>query len=214
MKNIAIYGAGGFGREVACLLNWINDVTPTWNLIGFFDDGKQEGESVSHFGKVLGGMQSLNAYRESLSVVFAIGKVGVVKKLYESVTNEKIEYPNIIAPDFTVRDPYSFKIGRGNIIQGRSSLTCDVAIGDFNVFNGAVNMGHDIVIGNYNVIMPGVRISGGVTIGDSNFFGVGSIVLQQLSISNNVKLAAGSVLMTKPRDNSLYLGVPAKLMKL
>ena len=62
--------------------------------------------------------------------------------------------------------------------------------------------------------MYGVRISGEVTIGNDNFFGVGSIVLQQLSINNNVKLAAGSVLMTKPKDNSLYLGVPAKLMKL
>ena len=214
MKNIAIYGAGGFGREVACLIQWINDVSPTWNLIGFFDDGKQKGEVVSHFGRIIGGLQELNAYEEELSIVFAIGKVGVVKKLHKAVINDKVKYPNIIAPDFIVRDPYSFKIGKGNIIQGRSSLTCDVTIGDFNVFNGAVNMGHDISIGNYNVIMPGVRISGEVTIGNDNFFGVGSVVLQELSINNNVKLAAGSVLMTKPKDNSLYLGVPAKLMKL
>ena len=39
MKKIAIYGAGGFGREVACLLNKINEVEPTWDLVGFFDDG-------------------------------------------------------------------------------------------------------------------------------------------------------------------------------
>jgi len=32
MKDIAIYGAGGFGREVACLINKINEVNPTWNL--------------------------------------------------------------------------------------------------------------------------------------------------------------------------------------
>lgn len=214
MKDIAIYGAGGFGREVACLLNWINDVSPTWNLIGFFDDGKAIGEQVSHFGKILGGMAELNAYEKDLSVVFAVGNGEVIKKLHDAVENEKIEYPNIIAPDFIVRDPLSFRIGKGNIIQGRSSLTCDVSIGDFNVFNGAVNMGHDIKIGNYNTIMPGVRISGEVTIGDDNFLGVGSIVLQQLSINHKVRLAAGSVLMTKPKDDSLYIGVPAKLMRL
>ena len=38
MKDIAIYGAGGFGREVACLLRRINEQAPKWNLIGFFDD--------------------------------------------------------------------------------------------------------------------------------------------------------------------------------
>ena len=43
MRDIAIYGAGGFGREIACLIKEINGVEPTWNLIGFFDDGKEFG---------------------------------------------------------------------------------------------------------------------------------------------------------------------------
>ena len=38
MKDIAIYGAGGFGREVACLIKRINEKAPTWNFIGFFDN--------------------------------------------------------------------------------------------------------------------------------------------------------------------------------
>ena len=58
MKKIAIYGAGGFGREVACLLNKINEVKLTWELIGFFDDGLAIGTEVSHFGNVLG--ESMN----------------------------------------------------------------------------------------------------------------------------------------------------------
>ena len=58
--------------------------------------------------------------------------------------------------------------------------------------------------------MPATRISGEVTIGELNFFGVGSIVLQQLKIGNNVRVGAGSVLMTKPKDGNLYIGVPAK----
>ncbi len=37
MKDIAIYGAGGFGREVACLIKQINDSleNPRWNFIVF-----------------------------------------------------------------------------------------------------------------------------------------------------------------------------------
>lgn len=35
MKKIAVYGAGGFGREVACMLRHINNITPTWDLVGF-----------------------------------------------------------------------------------------------------------------------------------------------------------------------------------
>mgnify|MGYP003321408090 FL=1 len=49
--------------------------------------------------------------------------------------------------------------------------------------------------------------------GDGNFFGVGSIVLQQIKIGDNIRLGAGSVLMTKPKNGELYIGNPAKRMK-
>lgn len=58
--------------------------------------------------------------------------------------------------------------------------------------------------------MPAVRVSGEVKVGDGNFFGVGSIILQQITIKNKTRLAAGSVLMTKPKEGELYIGVPAK----
>ena len=53
MKDIAIFGAGGFGREVACLIRIINESAsePKWNLIGFFDDNPElKGKMISHFG--------------------------------------------------------------------------------------------------------------------------------------------------------------------
>ncbi len=213
MKDIAIFGAGGFGREVACLIRIINEVEPTWNLIGFFDDGKPEGTEVSHFGRVLGGVDALNAYDKDLAVVIAIGNASVVRKIVEKVDNSCIDFPNLIHPSFIVTDPETFVIGRGNIIQRGCVVTCDVSIGDFNILNGAISCGHDVKLGSYNTLMPAVRISGEVTIGDGNFFGVGSIVLQQIKIGNNVRIGAGAVLMTKPKDGNLYLGNPAKIFK-
>lgn len=59
VKDIAIFGAGGFGREVACLLRKINAVEPTWNFIGFYDDGLEKGSHVD-YGEILGGIADLN----------------------------------------------------------------------------------------------------------------------------------------------------------
>ena len=211
MKEIAIFGAGGFGREVACLIKRINEKEPTWNLIGFFDDNvAMKGQPVSHFGICLGGTDALIAWEKPLAVVMAIGNSIVVKKIVERITNPNIEFPNLIHPNFTISDPETFNIGRGNIIQSNCTVTCNVSIGDFNIFNGSVVMGHDVTVGNYNTFMPAVRVSGEVIIGEYNFFGVGSIILQQIKIGNKVRLGAGSVLMTKPKEGFLYLGVPAK----
>lgn len=213
MKDIAIFGAGGFGKEVACLIRKINETQPdpVWNLIGFFDDNTSlKGKPVSHFGICLGGIDDLNAHTSELAVAIAIGNSVIVKKIHEKINNNKLIFPNLIHPNFYVADSKTFKIGKGNIIQGGCTVTCDVIIGDFNVLNSSVAIGHDVVIGDFNVFMPAVRVSGEVKIGSCNFYGVGSIILQQLKIGNNVRLAAGSVLMTKPKDGNLYLGIPAK----
>lgn len=214
MKQIAIYGAGGFGREVACLLNKINEVEPTWDLVGFFDDGIEKGMQVSHFGKVLGGIDELNAWTSELSIAITIGSPKIVQTLVSKITNPNIQFPNIIAPTVYFADKDTFKIGKGNIIQKHCSFSCDVTIGDFNVMDGADVFGHDDIVGSFNTFMPAMRISGEVTIGNCNFFGVGSIILQQIKIGNNIRLGAGSVLMRKPKDGCLYMGNPAKKTEL
>mgnify|MGYP002626971892 FL=1 len=215
MKNIAIYGAGGFGREIACLLRLINEKEPTWNLLGFFDDNPElKGKMISHFGPCLGGIEELNAYPEELALTIPIGSPLIVKKIAEAIINPNIYYPNIIHPDFKIKDPETFKIGKGNIIQDGCSVSCDVSIGDFNVLNGGVVFGHDDKVGSYNSFMPAIRVSGEVTIGDANFFGVGSIILQQIKIGNEIRLGAGSVLMSKPKDGKLYVGNPARKIEL
>lgn len=212
MKDIAIYGAGGFGRETACRLWRINEKQPMWNLIGFFDDGKEKG-SRNEYGEILGGMTELNAWPTPLAVVIAIGNPKIVYTLVQKMNSPLIEFPNIIEPNVGYADRSNFSIGKGNILGGGCWFSCNVKIGDFNVFNGSVMVGHDVVIGNYNSIMPYVRISGQVNLGNRNLLGVSSIVLQGIKITEDVVLGAGSVLMRKPKKESTYVGNPAMIMK-
>ena len=72
MKDIAIFGVGGFGREVLTLIQDINKVEPTWNVIGFFDDGYEIGYE-SHGLKVLGGTKELSEWKTPLALTIAIG---------------------------------------------------------------------------------------------------------------------------------------------
>jgi len=210
LAEIAIYGAGGFGREVACIINKINEIKPTWKLIGFFDDGEMPGTAISHFGNVLGNFESMNTWNGELSVVFAIGSPQVIQKIVSKTTNTFIEFPNLIHPDVYFADPQTLKIGKGNVIVRGCSFSCDVQIGDFNQFNSISALAHDVQVGSYNVFMPLVRISGGTQIGDENFFGINAVVLQNLKIGKHTRIAAGSMVIRKTKDNFLYMGNPAK----
>ncbi len=208
--KIAIYGAGGFGKEVACLIDRINAYGGDWQLIGFFDDSKRVDSSVSRYGKVLGGMDMLMGIDEPLAIAIAINDNKVVRRIRESITNPNITFPNLIDPSLFLVDGQTVKMGEGNIIQNDCMISCDVTIGNFNLFNDHVVVGHDNSIGDFNGLMPGAHLSGGITIGDNNLLGVASVVLQGMCIGNGVTLGANSVLMTQPKNNSTYLGVPAK----
>jgi len=213
MKDIAIYGAGGFGREVACLIRIINDKRPQWNLIGFFDDDIKLKDTKNEYGKVIGGIEELNNYNQPLAVAIAIGSPKTVAKIVSNIHNKNIEFPNIISPDIVYLDENNISIGIGNIIGMRSSISCNVTIGNFNIFNGAISVGHDTSIGDYNSFMTNTIIAGEVKIGDFNYFGAGSVVLQQITIGNDTVVGANSLILRNTKDGMTYIGSPAKIMK-
>ncbi len=216
MKDIAIYGAGGFGREVACLIKQINDSleNPRWNFIGFFDDNETLKGCRNEYGEVLGGQNELNVWKKPLDIAIAIGNAKVVKFIAGNIQNPLVDFPNIIAPNTTWLDKGNVRVGKGNVICSDCLISCNVEIGNFNVFNGLILIGHDTTIGNYNVIMPSCNISGGVVFGECNFMGVKSAVLQYIKIGNNVRISAGSVLMKNAKDDCLYVGNPAQKVDL
>lgn len=211
MKDVVIYGSGGYGREIACLLNRINSQKPEWNLLGFIDDVMSVG-SNNEYGTVLGGLGFLNEFKDDICVIMAIGQPQAIKKVTDLITNPHVSFPNIFAPDVIVLDPHNYHIGKGNVFCTGCLISCNSIIGDFNTFNDFVSIGHDTTIGNYNAFMTASRISGGVSIGDCNFLGVNSCVLQGVRIGNNTTLAAGSALLRRARDGYTYLGVPASAL--
>ncbi|GHT77563.1 serine O-acetyltransferase [Bacteroidia bacterium] len=213
MKDIAIYGAGGLGREIIWIIDQINELKPTWNLVGFFDDTKIIGDKIAGNNPVLGGLKELNEWKDELAVVLAFGNPNSVWLVRSKINNSLLSFPNIIHPNLRCPDINSLLIGKGNIITGNCVFSCDVSIGNFNLFNGSVCLGHDVKIGSYNTLMPAVRISGNVEIGERNLFGLCSIVLQQLNIGEGITLTPGSVLLHKPKNNSIYIGNPAKLFR-
>ena len=210
MEKIVIYGAGGFGKEVACILNKINEKTTTWDLIGFIDDGIEKGTIISHFGEVLGGIDYLNNLQEEISIVFAIGVPRIIKLIVEKINNPRVQFPNIIHPDVFFADEYSLSMGMGNVIVRACTFSCDVKLGDFNQMNSISSLAHDVEVGSFNVFMPLSRISGGAKIGDLNLFGIGSVIFQNIKIGNNTRISAGSYVMRSTKDGFLYAGNPAK----
>jgi sugar O-acyltransferase (sialic acid O-acetyltransferase NeuD family) len=207
MKKIAIYGAGGFGKEIHQLIDRINCVNNIWKIIGFLDDSLPVGTNVNGL-LVLGGAAMLKNIQEEINVVFAIAAPQVVESIKNQLTNPYIQFPNLIHPtvEFDLR---YIEIGIGNVICFGCHFTRNIKVGDFNLFNSRVTLGHDVKVGSFNVFQPNVQISGEVEIGSYNYWGLYASVLQCKKIGNHNTIGAGSILIRNVKHNATYFGNPA-----
>ena len=212
MKELAIFGAGGFGREVLSLVNGINKATPSYRVVGFFDDGCKRRESVHGF-PILGGMEDLNAWESDLCLAVAIGSPEMKRKVVESIVNPRVTFHSLIHPSVIIGDEGSVEIGEGSIICAGTIITTDIRIGKFVILNLECTVGHDAVIKDYSSFMPACNISGEVTIGEGVYCGTGVKIINQTEIGKHSIVGAGAV-VTKPVPSyCTAVGIPAKPIK-
>ncbi|WP_274306972.1 acetyltransferase [Solibacillus daqui] len=211
LKQIVIYGAGGFAREVAHLIEQINLNRPTWELLGFLDDNVENHNQINNGFPVLGGDEWL-IDNPKISIALGIGspevKESIVNKLKK---NKDIEYPNLIHPNVYISKYNS--IGKGNIICEGNILTTNITINNFVTLNLNCSIGHDVEINDFVTILPKASISGNVKLESKVNFGTHATVIQGLIIGKESIVGAGSVIIRDVPGKSTVVGTPAKQVK-
>ena len=207
LRKLAIYGAGGLGRETALLIQQINAKSHQWDLIGFFDDGLTQGASVDRW-KVLGGMRNVLEVSDPIGMVVAIADSAVRNAVVSKMTNTHLHFPSVIHPGCQLGDENNI-LGDGCILSAGVILTTGIEVGKFVIINLQSTLGHDGRIGDYVTVMPGCSISGNVRIGNGCMIGTGARILQNLSLGNHCKVGAGAVVTDSFGEGKTIIGIPA-----
>ena len=212
MKKIIILGAGDFGKEVAWLIEDINKVNPTYDLLGFLDDDDHKIGQLINGIKCLGPINMLLdlAKEQKISAVIAV-QDGVIRKKFVDQFPSFSNWETLVHPSVNCAD--SSSLGKGCIICSNSNISVNTRIGDQVIMNLSVTMGHDCIIDNYVSIMSGAVVSGRVSIGECSYFGSNSTVLPGMKIGLNAVIGAGSVVIRNVKDGATVMGVPAKILR-
>ena len=216
-KKIVLIGAGGFGREVASIIEVLNASTKTthkYELLGFLDDGTQyhEGDMINGY-PWLGKHEWILEHKNEVVCNCTILNPVIKKEIQEDLCAKGVTFETIVAYEgFGYIGPYT-EIGPGCVLYGGVTISANCKIGAGVVMNQMVNIGHDVTIGDYTSLMPMTAISGGCTIGSEVRIGGHVFVVPQRKIGDKATVAAGSIVFTNVKAGTTVLGNPAKRLQ-
>lgn len=205
-KSIAIFGAGGLGKEILCLINAI----PDWAPIGFYDDGLSKGSYV-HGLPILGGTEELKKPEKPINLIVAIGDPSVKEKIVHRLKDIKqINFPTLLHPNSIVMDLERVTIGAGSVVSAGAIITTDVSIGRHVLININATLGHDCVLGDYSSVMPGVNLAGQVVVEGGVLIGAGASVKNGVKLGKGSTVGMGAVVLKEVLPGKTVAGVPAR----
>ncbi len=212
MKDLIIFGASGFGREVAWAVERINAVQPTWNLLGFMDDSDGiQGTNINGY-MVLGNTRDVIKYPDAYFVC-AVGSARIREKIVNNLksVNSDIKFGTIIDPSVEMSSLVT--IGEGTIICAHSIITVNIEIGNHVIINLDCTIGHDAVLKDFVTLYPSVNVSGITNIGHAVELGTGMQIIQGKSIGDYSIVGAGAVVVKELPEKCTAVGSPAKPIK-
>ena len=213
MKKIVLFGAGGFARETAYLIERINNVRAAYELLGFIvdDDYYRDGLEINGY-PVLGTRQWLIAHKNEVVCTCAIGEPGPREAIQEELEQKGIQFETLISPDVELHS--SVKVGAGSVIAHGVMMTVNIKIGKGVVINGCTTLGHDAEVGDYACVMGGCGLAGYVKIGRRVKIGGHAFIVPHITVEDDAVIAAGSAVFAKVRRERRVLGNPARRFEL
>lgn len=214
-QKIAIFGAGGFAREVLQVIHDINESNQSckpWIPVGFVVDQEYVSEKLIQGLPILGSIEWLLKNPE-VAVVIAIGSSSVRKNVADQLKNKTNNpFATLIHPGAWVGRQVN--VAEGSIICAGALITTDVSIGRHVHVNIGCTIGHDALLHDFVTLNPSVCLSGHVEIGSGVEMGTGSIVIPHLVIGEWSIIGAGTVVTKVIPSKVTAVGVPARVVKI
>jgi sugar O-acyltransferase (sialic acid O-acetyltransferase NeuD family) len=191
-RSLVIIGAGGFGREVVDVVDAINAQAPSFELLGFLDDGDVRQDLLTRIGMPrLGDTRMITELHAEY--VIGIGSADPRRRIDSLARGCGRRAAILRHPAATVgRD---VTIGDGSIIAAGARLTTHIALGRHVHVNLNCTVGHDTTIGDHATLFGGVVVGGGCVIEAGATIGSGAVIVPGVRIGADATVGAGALVV-------------------
>jgi sugar O-acyltransferase (sialic acid O-acetyltransferase NeuD family) len=203
MKNkLLIIGASGHGKVVADIALKMGK----WQNIYFLDDDKSIKSSMGL--EVIGTSDDVFTHLDEYEIFVGIGNNATRQRIHEMLETVGASIPVLIHPNAVIGN--QVEIGNGTAVMAGAVVNCCTKIGRGCIVNTSSTIDHDNYIEDFVHISPGAHLAGTVCVGKGSWIGIGSVVSNNINITYDCQVGAGSVVVKDITESGVYVGVPVR----
>ncbi|MGO9133446.1 MAG: acetyltransferase [Methylovirgula sp.] len=206
-KSYVILGGGGHARVIAEVLRILGSglrgcvapERPALELAGCPWLGDDDAQSFSSDEVVLAN---------------GIGSVGTVDRrrdVFLAWAGRGFYFPPIIHPNATIAGDVDLQ--DGVVVMAGAVLQSCARLAKNTIVNTNATVDHDCHVGAHSHVATGAILCGNVTLGPGVHVGAGAVIIQGVTVGGNAVIGAGAVVLADVPENSLAVGVPARVLR-
>jgi sugar O-acyltransferase (sialic acid O-acetyltransferase NeuD family) len=208
-RQIGIFGAAGFGREVAEILQRQLATQRQDARVVFVE--RNAGENVN--GLAVVSEAAFLADRTPRDFIVAIADGAIRKRLFEAALASGA-LPFDVQAASTEVSP-SAHLGAGHVLCGHSSVSSNAVVGRGFHLNVSCYLAHDCRVGDFVTFGPNVVCAGNVIIEDGAYIGGGALIRQgrpgaPVVIGAGAVVGMGAVVLSSVAAGETVVGTPAR----
>ncbi|MGC5629545.1 NeuD/PglB/VioB family sugar acetyltransferase [Georgenia sp. Z1344] len=208
-RPIVIIGAGGFGRHAHDVVEAMNAVAPTFEMLGFLDDGEPDERLLDERGsKLLGPVTTLEELPAEVGYLIGIG-VGDIRRRIDKWATSLHREP-VIAAHPSATFGRNVRLSPGVVVCSNTSVGTNISIGRHTHLNFNCSIGHDAKLSDYVTAYPGANIAGSVNLDDGVTVGTGAAIIQGITVGTDASIGAAAGVVRDIPSGVVAVGVPAR----
>jgi sugar O-acyltransferase (sialic acid O-acetyltransferase NeuD family) len=202
---LVIVGAGGFGRELVQLVRDTNERAPTFEFLGFLDDGATRADLLQRLGATLLGPVS-RLVDVDATYVIGIAAAEARRRIDAIARSRDRRAATLVHPAATIGS--DVQLGEGVVVTAGARLTTHIVVGRHAHLNLNCTIGHDVVIEDFVTLFAGVHLGGGCVIEEGATLGTGCVILPNIRVGRGSVVGAGAVVVRDVEPDTTVV-VPA-----
>ncbi|NQS97034.1 MAG: hypothetical protein HQ591_01125 [candidate division Zixibacteria bacterium] len=213
LKKIAIMGGVGGGQIAAAIMEDINKICPTWEIMGYLNDSVEIGTNFRKYPVIGRTEEAPNFAEKGYYLVCALHNLRYGRLRINRIEKMGIPleaFPPIIHP--TVITSMAESIGQGVIIGPYVNISVDVTVGNYCFFGGSIFLGHDTKLEDFVAMSNNAATGATIRIGKGTHVSINTSIREFIQIGRYALIGMGAVVIKDVGEGEIAVGNPAKII--